>query len=290
MEASQNLVVEIRAEVLQAVRQHARSSMKAEVCGVLIGSSDGWVTAVEAHIQGEGAAQGGAHVTFTQATWEHIYKIKDRQFPKAAIVGWYHSHPGFGVFLSEYDLFIHRNFFSNPGQVAWVYDPHSDEEGCFMWTKGEIARVYTLSLKDGRVGEGGGQQETSERKQGFVPAVAVSGAVVVERRWQKRLVRGGLVLLALVIAFLLGLTCGVYLHDRVLWNSGMSEPVRVVVPERDGVPTSGGRWGVPLSRTGAVPFNVIGLATNRVVQTNVALVTVRSTNIVARTNSGGKVL
>ena len=61
---------------------------------------------------GAKAVQGGTHVTFTQDTWEHIYQIKDRDYPDARIVGWYHSHPGFGVFLSDHDTFIHKNFFS----------------------------------------------------------------------------------------------------------------------------------------------------------------------------------
>ncbi|HLW54935.1 MAG TPA: Mov34/MPN/PAD-1 family protein [Candidatus Angelobacter sp.] len=134
-------VVVMEAEVARQIRQHSRTSMKAEVCGVLIGSSDDERTLIEACIAGINAAQGGAHVTFTQDTWEHIYKIKDEQFPEKKIVGWYHSHPGFGVFLSEHDLFIQENFFSSPQQVAWVFDPHTDEEGCFGWVGGKTEKL-----------------------------------------------------------------------------------------------------------------------------------------------------
>lgn len=133
--------VVMEAEVARKIRQHCRTSMKAEVCGVLIGEATEDRTQVEACIAGENAAQGGAHVTFTQDTWEHIYKIKDKEFPDAKIVGWYHSHPGFGVFLSEHDLFIHENFFSGSHQIAWVYDPHTDEEGCFGWISGKIEKL-----------------------------------------------------------------------------------------------------------------------------------------------------
>ncbi len=87
------------------------------------------------------AAQAGTHVTFTQDAWEAIYKVKDQSYPEERIVGWYHSHPGFGVFLSEHDTFIHENFFSSPNQVAWVYDPHTDEEGCFGWIDGGLHRI-----------------------------------------------------------------------------------------------------------------------------------------------------
>jgi proteasome lid subunit RPN8/RPN11 len=133
--------VVMEAEVARKIRQHSRSSMKAEVCGVLIGSTEKERTLVEASIPGINAAQGGAHVTFTQDTWEHIYRIKDQQYPDEKIVGWYHSHPGFGVFLSEHDLFIQENFFSSPQQIAWVYDPQTDEEGCFGWVGGKTQKL-----------------------------------------------------------------------------------------------------------------------------------------------------
>src|SRR5262249_15607032 len=139
-------VVVMEAEVARKIRQHARTSMKAEVCGVLIGSTEHDRMIVEACIQGINAAQGGAHVTFTQDTWEHIYKIKDKDYPDQKIVGWYHSHPGFGVFLSEHDLFIQQNFFSNPQQVAWVYDPHTDEEGCFGWVGEKIEKLTAIRV------------------------------------------------------------------------------------------------------------------------------------------------
>jgi len=139
-------VVVMEAEVARKIRQHARGSMKAEVCGVLIGNTEHERMTVEACIQGNNAAQGGAHVTFTQDTWEHIYKIKDKEYPDQKIVGWYHSHPGFGVFLSEHDLFIQQNFFSNPQQVAWVYDPHTDEEGCFGWVGDKIEKLTAIRV------------------------------------------------------------------------------------------------------------------------------------------------
>ncbi len=139
-------VVVMEAEVARKIRQHARTSMKAEVCGVLIGSTEHERMTVEACIAGVNAAQGGAHVTFTQDTWEHIYKIKDKEYPDHKIVGWYHSHPGFGVFLSEHDLFIQENFFSNAQQVAWVYDPHTDEEGCFGWVGGKIEKLSAIRV------------------------------------------------------------------------------------------------------------------------------------------------
>jgi proteasome lid subunit RPN8/RPN11 len=149
--------VRISCGVLRQMHQHARSNSKAEVCGVLIGNDLGEVTSVEACIAGVNATQGGAHVTFTQDTWEHIYQIKDRDYPDERIVGWYHSHPGFGVFMSDHDTFIHKNFFSSPKQVAWVYDPHSDEEGCFGWAGERLERLADFNVFDEKGGEGAGE-------------------------------------------------------------------------------------------------------------------------------------
>lgn len=108
---------------------HAKESLDAEVCGVLAGrlyeDDEGQFVHVEAIIRGSAATQGATQVTFTQATWEAIHSSLERDYPKLRIVGWYHTHPGFGVLFSEMDLFIQRNFFSGPGQIALVTDPMS---------------------------------------------------------------------------------------------------------------------------------------------------------------------
>src|SRR6267143_1573389 len=149
--------ITVDGEVIRQIRQHARSCSKTEVCGVLIGSENGNSLAIEACIAGANAAQAGTHVTFTQDTWEHIYQTKDTRYPDHRIVGWYHSHPGFGVFLSDHDTFIHKNFFSSALQVAWVYDPHSDEEGCFGWSGERLERVSEIHVKDDKGGEEAGE-------------------------------------------------------------------------------------------------------------------------------------
>lgn len=149
--------VTIDGEVARQIRQHARSSQKTEVCGILIGNDANGALSIDACIAGLNAAQAGTHVTFTQDTWEHIYRTKDAKYPDDRIVGWYHSHPGFGVFLSDHDTFIHKNFFSSPLQVAWVYDPLSDEEGCFGWVGSRLERLSEVGVTDRKGGEGAGE-------------------------------------------------------------------------------------------------------------------------------------
>ena len=186
-DATAPVLVAFDAAVPRSVRRHARTSMDAEICGVLLGREADGRTIVEASIAGKQAAQGAAHVTFTQDTWKHIYQVKDRDHPDKKIVGWYHSHPGFGVFLSKHDTFIHTNFFSAPHQVAWVFDPRSDEEGCFGWSDGRIRQVRRFEVVT--------QTEESEPRPESVaiprpePAVAGDGGPVAVgpcRLWRRR--------------------------------------------------------------------------------------------------------
>jgi proteasome lid subunit RPN8/RPN11 len=106
---------------------HARESLEAEVCGVLAGQvcedDEGVFVHVEAIVRGTAASEGSTHVTFTQATWNAIHQQLEHDYPRLKIVGWYHTHPGFGVEFSEMDVFIQRNFFPGPSHIALVTDP-----------------------------------------------------------------------------------------------------------------------------------------------------------------------
>ena len=50
------------------------------------------------------------------------------------MIGWYHSHPGWGVFLSDRDQFICESFFVGRLDIAMVVDPQSKQLGVFQHT------------------------------------------------------------------------------------------------------------------------------------------------------------
>lgn len=208
--------VVVSSEVARRIRQHARSSMKTEVCGVLIGSMADGALHIDECIAGKDAAQAGTHVTFTQDTWEHIYKIKDAEFPNQRIVGWYHSHPGFGIFLSDHDTFIHRNFFSAPEQVAWVYDPHSDEEGFFGWAGERIERLGLISITDSRGGEECSETHGSKEGTGDVDDEKGVDATRPHEAQHRSSLRWVAMLLSHLLALALGLLIAWYIFPRVL--------------------------------------------------------------------------
>ncbi len=131
----------IKQSVLTEIHAHGKTSPEAEICGVLVGNvfrdNEGPYLHIHASIRGDSAVNRAAQVTFKAETWTHIQNIMDKDHPDARIVGWYHTHPGFGIFLSGMDLFIQDNFFNLPWQVAFVYDPTSEEEGLFVWHAGK---------------------------------------------------------------------------------------------------------------------------------------------------------
>lgn len=77
---------------------------------------------------------------FTHETWDYCHKEIEEKFPGQKIVGWIHTHPNFGIFLSEYDKFIHENFFNEDYQIAYVVDPIQNIEGFYFWIDGKLTK------------------------------------------------------------------------------------------------------------------------------------------------------
>jgi proteasome lid subunit RPN8/RPN11 len=148
--------VVVARSVLREIEMHGRTSLDAEVCGILLGSvyhdDDGPWCFIEAAVRGNFAAGKQTQVTITSETWTHVNEVKDRFYPDKRFVGWYHTHPGFGIFLSGMDDFICANFFGEPWQLALVYDPKSDERGIFVWRKGKTVNEPFLVVDESGAG------------------------------------------------------------------------------------------------------------------------------------------
>lgn len=87
-------------------------------------------------------------LTFTHETWDYIHKEHDINYPDKKIVGWQHTHPGYGIFLSNYDMFIQENFFNIPFQVAYVIDPVQHLRGFFQWKNGKVEKLKGFFIYD----------------------------------------------------------------------------------------------------------------------------------------------
>ena len=140
-----------------AIERHALTDTSVELGGILLGKEcldqqTGqpfvWITQ---SLEAKHYANTQASFTYTHDSWEEITRERDQRFPDFDIVGWYHTHPSFGIFLSHHDLFIHQHFFAQPLQVAYVVDPINQTRGFFQWRDGGMAQVggYYLTADRG---------------------------------------------------------------------------------------------------------------------------------------------
>jgi proteasome lid subunit RPN8/RPN11 len=140
--------IDYPADIRAKVEEHCFSRIDVEVGGFLIGSLDGSTTKIVDARPALAATSAQTHLTFTHEAWDEVLPLMETEYPGLGIVGWYHSHPGFGVFLSDYDIFIQENFFSSPGQVALVVDPIAGRDGFLTAADGEWKQIQggTTSL------------------------------------------------------------------------------------------------------------------------------------------------
>jgi proteasome lid subunit RPN8/RPN11 len=135
---------------LKQILAHGERHACMEVGGVLLGDiwrcEAGRVTEVREALPAMHTEAGMGHVTFSHETWAEIYDYLEHWAEGLKIVGWYHSHPGFGAFFSGQDRFIQKNFFSSPGQVGIVVDPHRKELAAFESETGEVEELTGLWL------------------------------------------------------------------------------------------------------------------------------------------------
>ncbi len=85
---------------------------------------------------------------FTHETWDYVHEQIDKKHKGKKIVGWIHTHPDFGIFLSEYDKFIHQNFFSEDYEIAYVVDPIKEIEGFYFWLNDKIEKSSGFYIYD----------------------------------------------------------------------------------------------------------------------------------------------
>lgn len=134
-------VVVIEEVVLEEILEYSGKDLSREVGGFLLGEiidQQPPCSIVRHFHPALQATSRAASLTFTHESWSDLHRQAEIRFPGAAVLGWHHTHPGFGVFLSAYDLFIHRNFFSAPWQIAMVVDPRRQELGFFHWRNDDV--------------------------------------------------------------------------------------------------------------------------------------------------------
>lgn len=177
--------ITIADDLRRQAESHCFSAVDHEVGGFLAGTLKDGETVIEGVIPSTKAKSDQANLTFTHESWDEAYAVLHEKFPDKALVGWYHSHPGYGVFLSDYDAFIQHNFFSNIGHVALVIDPLAAETGWFVSRDGEIVTVQKEAtqreaLKPANRDEDGKPKVIAAQRSGRQnPLVLVMSAILI---------------------------------------------------------------------------------------------------------------
>lgn len=137
--AEEDLAVYIDLDVLREMWQHAASDMHVELGGVLLGGQfydedERPFVVIQESLRATHYENSRGSFKFTHDTWREITRRSDDYPDDIRIVGWYHTHPDWGVFLSSQDEFICRNFFPRPSDIALVIDPCRSDIGFFYWS------------------------------------------------------------------------------------------------------------------------------------------------------------
>lgn len=144
--------VYIKQDVYKALEKYARVDVEHERGTIILGEYCETLGAINvmisSYIEAKYTDASASTLTFTHETWDYVHKQQDELYPDKKIVGWQHTHPSYGIFLSNYDLFIQENFFDLPFQVAYVIDPVQDLRGFFQWKNGKIERLRGFYIYD----------------------------------------------------------------------------------------------------------------------------------------------
>ncbi len=144
--------VYIKQDVFKALEKYASSDTSKELGTILIGDYCEELgkthVVISDYIEAKYTDASASTLTFTHETWDYVHKQHDKHYPNKKIIGWQHTHPNYGIFLSNYDLFIQDNFFNMPFQVAYVIDPIQNIRGFFQWKNGKTEKLKGYYVYD----------------------------------------------------------------------------------------------------------------------------------------------
>jgi proteasome lid subunit RPN8/RPN11 len=171
--------IDIARDTRMTIEQHAYSNLAAEVGGMLFGEILANRTTIIGSVPAANASAQQISLTFTHEVWSDILATGEKIFPGKQIVCWYHTHPSFGMFMSDYDKFIQKNFFQSKGQVGLVIDPIAGTQGWFeLNAKGEVTQ---FALEETSVGPKAlvSQPQVKQKKSSTRLITSLLGSILV---------------------------------------------------------------------------------------------------------------
>lgn len=165
--------VYIKQDVYKALEKLAASDTSKELGSIILGEycqEHGKThVIISQYIEAKYTDASASTLTFTHETWDYVHSEHEKRYPDKKIIGWQHTHPNYGIFLSNYDMFIQENFFNLPFQVAYVIDPIQNLRGFFQWKNGRIEKLKGYYIYDD-VGKPIKIEQTKVKKEEPAPA------------------------------------------------------------------------------------------------------------------------
>lgn len=130
--------VYIKENVRNNIWSHLATNLRIEQGGILFGNaykdpdSQKIYVEITAAVPAPATMGTGAYLEFTSDSWMGIMNHAQRCHTQENIVGWYHSHPNLGVFMSGTDMNTQRAFFHHPWCLSIVHDPVRKTTGYFL--------------------------------------------------------------------------------------------------------------------------------------------------------------
>ena len=182
--------VYILQSVYKLIHRFAEAKTSVESGGVLVGRTveqfGKTSIIVNGFVEAKYTEATATTLKFTHETWEYCHKEIAKKFVGQKIIGWIHTHPDFGIFLSEYDEFIQSNFFKDENQVAYVIDPIQNIEGIYVWRDEKITRCggfFVFDKTGVRITSATEHQEHYELarkpKTGLIAGISISILAIV---------------------------------------------------------------------------------------------------------------
>jgi nucleoid-associated protein YgaU/proteasome lid subunit RPN8/RPN11 len=162
----------VQLGVLDAIQAHVNSAWARKVGGILLGRPVDDLVQVEGVVPAHQVEPYAGEIAFPPLVWEEAYAALD-QYPGAKIIGWYHSHPGNGVNLSDYDRQLHKTLFGEATNLALVLDPIGEKLAWFGWTLSDLSVLGRGEAAESRT------FKVVPRPQGRSRRAAMAGLVAV---------------------------------------------------------------------------------------------------------------
>lgn len=146
-------IIKLAPAVLRSIQDHLDGDITIERMGLLFGRVEQQagiplIVNIRASHPLHSSSASSTYVAMLHDQWPSAWRHLTPCEPDLQLLGWYHSHPGHGIFLSATDLNTQALWFRQPWHVALVYDPISHSYGAFCGPLGCRTPILVTEFND----------------------------------------------------------------------------------------------------------------------------------------------